>query len=99
MLGKKYIPSYYGTIQELTVKEERSKPVCGKMASIAESLVLTSIEAEKLKELGKFCRPQNVPNVLARLNLEAAVCRCSSKLVFLKISQISQKNTCVGASF
>ena len=30
---------------------------------------------------------------------EAAVGRCSSKKVFLKISQYSQKNTCVGVSF
>ena len=32
-------------------------------------------------------------------NIEAVVWRCSSKLVFLKISQISQENTCVGVSF
>ena len=31
--------------------------------------------------------------------LEAAVCRCYSKQVFLKISQYSQKNICVGVSF
>ena len=30
---------------------------------------------------------------------EAAVCRCSSKYVFSKISQDSQENTCVGVSF
>ena len=30
---------------------------------------------------------------------EAAVHRCSSKLVFLKISQYSQENTCVGTAF
>ena len=30
---------------------------------------------------------------------EAVIHRYSSKLVFLKILQISQKNTCVGASF
>ena len=30
---------------------------------------------------------------------KAAVCRCSSKEVFLKISQYFQGNTCVGASF
>ena len=30
---------------------------------------------------------------------EAAVRRCSSKQVFLKISQYSQENTCVGISF
>ena len=30
---------------------------------------------------------------------KAAVRRCSSKQVFLKISQISQKNTFVGVSF
>ena len=32
-------------------------------------------------------------------NMEAFVRRCSSKYVFLKISQISQENTCVGVSF
>ena len=30
---------------------------------------------------------------------EAVVRKCSSKQVFLKISQISQENTCVGISF
>ena len=30
---------------------------------------------------------------------EAAVSRCSSKEVLLKISQYSQENTCVGVSF
>ena len=29
---------------------------------------------------------------------EAAVCRCSSRKVLLKISQNSQENTCAGAS-
>ena len=33
------------------------------------------------------------------LYLEVVVRRCSSKLVFLKGSQISQENTCVGVSF
>ena len=32
-------------------------------------------------------------------NTEAFVRRCSSKQVFLKISQIAQENTCVGVSF
>ena len=32
-------------------------------------------------------------------SLEAAVCECSSKEAFLKISQNSQKNTCVRVSF
>ena len=32
-------------------------------------------------------------------NMETVVRRCSSKQVFLKISQISQENTCVGFSF
>ena len=30
---------------------------------------------------------------------EAAVCRCSSKQMILKIPQYSQENTCVGMSF
>ena len=30
---------------------------------------------------------------------EAVVCGCSSKLMFLKISQISHENTCVAVSF
>ena len=30
---------------------------------------------------------------------EGAVCRCSSNLMFLKISQYSQKRACVGVSF
>ena len=32
-------------------------------------------------------------------NIEAVVRRCSSKFVFLKMSQISQENTRVGVSF
>ena len=32
-------------------------------------------------------------------NMEALICRYSSKQVFLKISQISQENTCVGVCF
>ena len=32
-------------------------------------------------------------------NEEAAIHRCSSKYMFLKISQISQKKTCAGVSF
>ena len=32
-------------------------------------------------------------------NLEAAVCRCSSEQVLLKISQFSHKNNCDGVSF
>ena len=32
-------------------------------------------------------------------NIEVVVRRCSSKYIFLKISQISQENTCVGVSF
>ena len=32
-------------------------------------------------------------------NIGAVVCRCSSKYVFLKISYISQENTCVRFSF
>ena len=32
-------------------------------------------------------------------NMETVVRRCSSKQVFLKISEISQENTCVGVSF
>ena len=32
-------------------------------------------------------------------NIEVVLCRCSSKQVFLKISQISQENKCVGVSF
>ena len=30
---------------------------------------------------------------------EAAVCRCSSKQLFFKISQYSQENTCVGVTY
>ena len=30
---------------------------------------------------------------------EAVVCKCSSKYVFLRISEISQENTCVGVFF
>ena len=36
---------------------------------------------------------------LMRLTIEAAVRICSSKWVFLRISQYSQENTCVGVSF
>ena len=32
-------------------------------------------------------------------NIEAFVRKCSSKQVFLKISQLSQENICVGVSF
>ena len=32
-------------------------------------------------------------------NMETVVCRCFSKQVFLKSSQISQENNCVGVSF
>ena len=32
-------------------------------------------------------------------NVEAVVCRASSKQVFLKISKISQEKTCTGVSF
>ena len=31
-------------------------------------------------------------------SLEAAICKCSSKQLLLKISGISQENTCVGVS-
>ena len=37
--------------------------------------------------------------VLTVCSSEAVVLRCSVKKVFLKMSQISQKNTCVGVSF
>ena len=37
--------------------------------------------------------------ILVILGSEAVVHRCSSKDVFLKISQISQGNSCVGVRF
>ena len=40
-------------------------------------------------------RPKKQKNEI----LEAAFRRCSSKYVFLKISQYSQENTCIGVSF
>ena len=42
---------------------------------------------------------QNVCVFLVLRNLEAALWRRSSKQVFLKISQYSQENNCVGVSF
>ena len=36
---------------------------------------------------------------LGNTDLEAVICRCSSKCVFLKISQASQENTSLGVSF
>ena len=41
----------------------------------------------------------NILGILLIRGTEAAVRRCSSKQVFLKISQYSQENTCVGVSF
>ena len=37
--------------------------------------------------------------LLSLVNLEAAVCICFSKYVFLKISLHLQENNCVGVSF
>ena len=37
--------------------------------------------------------------LLSLVNLEAAVCICFSKCVFLKISLHLQENNCVGVSF
>ena len=38
-------------------------------------------------------------DVIINASSEAAVRRCSSKEIFFKISQYSQENACVGASF
>ena len=40
-----------------------------------------------------------VSTLSSNARTEAAGRKCSSKLVFLKISQYSQKNNCVGVSF
>ena len=37
-----------------------------------------------------------MPELPITQRTETAVCRCSSKVMFLKISQYSQENTCVG---
>ena len=46
----------------------------------------------------------NVKNILRQFYVKkettkTAACRCSSKKVFLKFSQISQENTCANVSF
>ena len=43
------------------------------------------------------CPPRHLHHI--HMYAEAVVRKCSSKKMFLKISQISQENTCVGVSF
>ena len=38
-------------------------------------------------------------NVKSMIFVEAVVRKCSSKVMFLKILQVSQENTCAGVSF
>ena len=47
---------------------------------------------------GMFFDENNVAKLVGD-NEEEAIRRCSSKQVFLNISQFSQENTCVGDSF
>ena len=48
--------------------------------------------------VGMFFDENNVAKLVGD-NEEEAIRRCSSKQVFLNISQFSQENTCVGDSF
>ena len=53
---------------------------------------------EKSHELNLVETMSYTMKLLEARNIEVVVCRCSSKKVFLKISRISQENSCVGVS-
>ena len=70
---------------------------CEKMQTRLECMCCYEIpEVEAFHLKGKLRLPWNTAVLEFR---EAVVRRCFSKQVFLKISQYSQENTCVGVSF
>ena len=67
------------------------------------SFMNTISEAADILQNTSYFRPVNIAKFLRtafyRTPPEAVVCRCSSKQVFLKVSQTSQESICVGVSF